>query len=220
MKLSKKELNLFYSIWLPLLYGINLKNMFCPELPILDPNHFNPFIFQQLRIIREKIWDEPQLIDEFLADPGLCSFNVEERKIVLDIREHFIKKSFILIEHQKNYSLLMTNDDEPTRLFGVLGLSSSIKSAVRLPLPVLITTVLFPFRDKIVYDGIIEIHSERYSAEELASIQARFFDAKNKIGITETLNGQPVLPLNRKQNITRLEKKVKKMSSSRRRLKK
>ncbi|MDR0550110.1 MAG: hypothetical protein LBI10_11985 [Deltaproteobacteria bacterium] len=211
MKLTDEESALFYSVWMPLLYGVNVKHNFSPRFPKPNPKLVKPVHSDQALPIRDKIWDEPQLIDEFLADPELCSFNEAERKIVLDIRAHFLKETFILTEHLPKYSVMMmtTGDEESTRLYGVLGLGYSIKASVLIPPPVLVTTVLLPFQGKIIYDGMGRFTPHQFTEKELDAIFAIYRATKRRFGIFESLNSHSVAPLERKKKSAVSRKKTK-----------
>ena len=69
-------------------------------------------------------------------------------------RDKHVKGSFLIVEYQENYAVLLGSDEEGNdRLYGVKGISNSVSNAMRTRLPAIVETVLLPFKGKIVYDS-------------------------------------------------------------------
>jgi len=103
--------------------------------------------------VREILWENPQLIDEYISET-----NPDKEKIdVLKLWKTNHKNGmFILLEYQQDYAVaLAPNEKGEDRLYGIKGISNSISNVLRRPLPLTIETVILPFKGKIIYDSFI-----------------------------------------------------------------
>ena len=102
--------------------------------------------------VRDALVKHLDLIDGF----------VEENPYKLDPDELAIVKSwkdlvagdFYVLRFLKKHTVFLTAK-EPTVAYGVLGLSDPLDEVIDQPLPFYCKTVLLPFRDRIVYDGLL-----------------------------------------------------------------
>jgi hypothetical protein len=103
--------------------------------------------------VREVLWENPELIDEYLSET-----NLDEEKInILKLWKTNHKKGmFILLEYQQNHAVaLAPNEDGEDRLYGIKGISNSMSNVLGRALPLTIETVILPFKGKIIYDSFI-----------------------------------------------------------------
>jgi hypothetical protein len=150
-QLSQSECALFYETWYGLMGFINDK------MKILDvrirPVYPNPIRDEQIYKIREKLWENPSLIDKYLAAEKLSP---EKAGLLKSWRDHHKKGMFFLLEYTPEYAvILVPGNDGDDRLYGVKGMTNSLAGVMRRRLPVQLETVLLPFRDKIIYDSFI-----------------------------------------------------------------
>ena len=79
--------------------------------------------------IREKLWDEPDLISEFISS---------ERDL-----------------HKRTRNPNVSEKEKSAKLYAVKGIKTPITEAMCRQLPVMLETVLLTFGDKIIYDSFM-----------------------------------------------------------------
>jgi hypothetical protein len=144
---------------------------------------------EQFHTIREAMWENPQWIDEYLADDQGASLAKEKRDVIRDWRKYFIKDKFLLVKHLRKYSVFMYLS-EPAKLYGVYGLTSSLDDVFPAVPPFVIEAVLLPFKDRIVYDGLAGISHEAFNPEMRFRTLEEYNAIKDEFGIIERLNGE------------------------------
>jgi hypothetical protein len=101
---------------------------------------------------RDKLLNYINLIDEFL-ETSFERFSQKELSNVLKFR-NFVSGRFLIERDLKNYTVFL-NDGNPPKAYGVLGLTDEITEMLPYTLPVLVSTVLLPWKGQIVCDGLI-----------------------------------------------------------------
>ena len=152
-QLSRSECREFYEIWYGLLGFINRKKKVIRA--VIQPVYPNPVGDELMHRVREVLWDNPALIDDYLAEEMHTDATFE---ILKSWRDHHIKSMFIIVEYTPEYALVIGSNgstDDSDRLFGVKGISRSLSDAMQVPLPIQMETVLLPFNGSIIYDGYI-----------------------------------------------------------------
>jgi len=151
--LSRDERLAFFSLWYPLLefvnrnlhlgLDINLKGKL-PEIEIVY-------------VLRERLWENPDLINIFINDSG-GDFEVtaEGIQILKSWENRHIKDTFLVVEYTPEYAVLMPIESEKSPVFyGVVGLESSIAEVLNYKVHTMIDAILLPYEGKIVYDGLV-----------------------------------------------------------------
>ncbi|MCX6031346.1 MAG: hypothetical protein NT169_18865 [Chloroflexi bacterium] len=133
------------------------------------------------------MYGRPDLLQQYLAaNPD--RFPTDELLIVAGWRLH-IAGDFYIMKHLKSFSVLMSAK-EPTRLYGVVGLYDPLEVVTRgAPLPVLVKAVLLPFRDRIIYDGLLNTYRLSFGPGIRSSLNESYSRAKERDGIIEALIG-------------------------------
>ena len=209
MNLTQQELSLFYKLWYGLIWGVNEKHKIIPHFkkPVYGTNI--AVSTDEFVKIRNAIWENPKLIDEFLASQNNGEFTQDEREAITNWRKHFVKGKFLVIKHLAKYSVLMPNVNNTMLLYGVHGISDPIKHSLTNPLPVMAEFVLLPFNDKIIYDTFIMVYSISFGPGIRSSIKEQYTTATNKYGIMTVLDGKaPVikLPTKKPEKQSKIEK--------------
>ncbi|MDR1991903.1 MAG: DUF6398 domain-containing protein [Nitrososphaerota archaeon] len=201
MYLSRSEVELFYKLWCTLTWTINQKHKIVPAFkkPVYG-EHINT---EPIIAIREKLWENPQWIDEFLDEKGSNELNENEREILRDWRKKFIKDKFIVVKHLATYSVFMTFDD-PAKLYGVYGISNPIRETAPNDVPFIVETILLPFEDKIIYDSLLVTYKISFGKNAREDINDSYKQIKEKTGIIETI-GIPPTPI-KPQTVTKKPK--------------
>ena len=189
MNLTQTEVELFYKLWYALMWDINEKHKIVPEFK--KPVYGERVNEQMFVAIRSKLWENPQWIDDFLRDHEQSGLTKTECEILADWRSNFTKDRFIVMKHLKKYSVVMTSE-EPTKLYGMCGISRSIKETAPYKTPFMIETVLLPFQDKIIYDSFINLFSVSFGKGMRDSLKSTYDKTKETVGIIETIGTPPV----------------------------
>ena len=102
---------------------------------------------------------------------------------------------FYVFRELKKYTVFLTTTD-PAIAYGVLALSQPFEDLIGPYLPVLTQTVLLPFKDKIVYDGLMSSYSISFGPGIRRSLNESFKEAKLRHGIVTSLpmSDKPMVP--------------------------
>lgn len=196
MNLSQHELTLFYKLWFSLVWGVNEKHKFIPSFK--NPVNGSSVTVSQEEFmkIRNAIWDNPKLIDEFLASVNNDELSKEERNIIANWRKHFVKGEFLVVKNLAKYSVLMPFEDNPTILYGVCGLSDPIKHSIVNPIPVKAEFVLIPFNGKIIYDTFIMVFNISFGPGIRSTLKEIYTEVNKQYEIMTVLDGsKPVVKI-------------------------
>lgn len=169
--LSKKDKDLFYKLYFGLLDYTNTINDIIPGLKIYGKLHNEP---EKLTDIINYLWEHKDtIIDEFIKENPF-NFNEEELTIVDNFKKG-IRAVFIIVSFEDEYTTFMYND----KIYMVKGLNGNIDEIVSykdIPTPVL--TTLLPFKEYIVYDGILLAGNTNLGYEFEKTIKEIYDDCK------------------------------------------
>lgn len=154
--LSDQEKELFFKLRYDLLLAANKKLHIVEDIKtVVDLRECS---WDELRLIRDSLVNTKNeaIYDELLQEKK-DDYSEIECKIIQDWKKKVPEKYFI-VKHLKNYSVFLEEKAEP-RLYGVIGISeplSEVTTRIALKLPVYTKTLLLPFKNKIIYDGVLE----------------------------------------------------------------
>jgi len=189
MYLSQQEIELFYKIWYGLVYGINAKYKITP--PFKKPKYGERVNEEPFVAIREQLWENPQWIADFVKDNSDKGLSQEEQDILLSWSKYFIHDKFIAVKQSKKYAVLMSTSDDP-KLYAVVGISQPVESVVRHTFPVLVETILLPFKNKIIYDSFIGTFGIHMGPGMRKYLKGNYNSMKKTTGIIEMLQQNPL----------------------------
>ena len=152
--LSQGEHDLFYEIWLGLLSFVNeQKKIIKTTNKLLTLDNLPPVAAYE---IRTELWNYPDFINDYLMTTMLSE---EKIYILKSWREHYLKGLFIVAEYKPEHTLLKHMDMQTDgRVYAVKGISEPISQVLQSKIPITIEAVLLPFKDKIIYDSIMNPH--------------------------------------------------------------
>jgi hypothetical protein len=166
-QLSASECALFYTTWYALLGYVNeQKNVINAKIKPVYPN---PVRDEQIYKVREVLWENPELITQYILASNLPP---EQISLLESWRDRHERGMFFIVDYKPAYAVIIGPDKNgKDKLLGIKGISRSLADAMQRELPIQIETVLLPFKDMIIYDGFI------------ASMPIRFADgAKGMFG--------------------------------------
>lgn len=150
-QLSTSECMLFYETWYGLMGFINDRKKVINAR--IKPIYPNPLSDEQVYKVRQVLWENPALIDDYLEAVKLPE---EKTKLLKSWRDHHKKGMFFLVDYKPEYAVIIgSNEQKEDRLYGIKGISRSLADAMQRELPIQLETVLLPFKDKIIYDSFM-----------------------------------------------------------------
>lgn len=181
-QLSTGECRLFYETWYGLLGYVNeRKGVIKAKIKTEYPNRVNDMLIHK---VREVLWENPDLIDEYIDNADLPQEKIDILKLW---RTSHKKGTFFLLEYHLEYAVMLaSNEQGEDRLYGVKGISNPIANIMRRDLPVPVETVLLPFKGKIIYDSLMGSMQIGFAEGAKASFR-RMYDRALKHGIITSL---------------------------------
>lgn len=146
--IPRKDAKLFYKIYFGLLEFTNKKYKISNNVKIYNHNGINPF---EIKEIVDKYWKNKDTITlEFcLANP--YKFNKEELSIASKFKNG-IRSTFIISRYELEYTAFMEKD----KIYMIKGINDNIDNIIPYnKLPHVAITSIIPFKDNLVYDGML-----------------------------------------------------------------
>ncbi|MDR2353682.1 MAG: hypothetical protein LBF22_11140 [Deltaproteobacteria bacterium] len=191
MKLAKNDVDLFYKLMMNLFWSVNDKHKINTELVRKDKDG-PPQINAMLTLtVREPLWNHREWIEEYLKETGKDTLTEEEYKIVESWGKYTIMDTFFCVKHLAKYSVLLREEKgQGAKLYGVSGITDSFEDTFSImPLPFMATFVLLPFKDRIIYDGIVKMNPNVVFGPGIsAQLNNTYNKTKAKSGIIERLD--------------------------------
>ena len=150
-QLSSEECRLFYETWYGLMGFVNERKSVIKAK--IKPEYPNTVSDMMVHKVREVLWENPELIDEYISKTELPQEKIDILKLW---KTNHKKGMFFILEYQPEYAVAIApNEQGEDRLYGIKGISNSVANALRRSLPIQIETVLLPFKGKIIYDSFM-----------------------------------------------------------------
>jgi len=183
-QLFPDERKLFYETFYKLLDFVNQKyKIFNMRIKPIYPAYHDE---TQLHKIREKLWENPKVIGEFMNSTG--SLSPEETFLLQSWEKNHVKGRFFLMKYEPEYAVFMRMEEGfPQTLYAVKGMTTSIAEVMQRRLPVMLETVLLPFKDKIIYDSYMGSHPVGFGEGLRKALEDDFNAAEKQYGITARL---------------------------------
>ncbi|UBF26265.1 hypothetical protein K9N68_32965 [Kovacikia minuta CCNUW1] len=141
--------------------------------------------FQNLYQLREKLYEQPTLFDDFIQNQ---LSNTRDIETVQDWRNKYIRGRFYLFRLLKKHAIFLSTD-EPSKAYGVIAITTPFEEmSISSSLPTLVETVLLPLEQKIVADGFIKGGNLMFGSGIRKSINTSYEEAKARFGIITSLN--------------------------------
>ena len=200
-QLAAEERALFYKLHPVLMfYGNRQLNVLGEE--VASPAEYAKLSAEIRLKVRDAIHAQPEVIDGFVRENPF-GFPADELDIVASWRQT-ISGKFYIFRYLKRYTIFLSTESPP-KAYGVLGLADPLEVLVGPSLPVLTQAVLLPFRDKIIYDGILSSYRVSFGGGIKRRLNEEYREAKARFGIIASLTGpeqpppKPTKPHKRKK---------------------
>jgi hypothetical protein len=181
MRLPALEVERFYKLHPALLLYTNQQLGLVPHVTTMPQLLSMPE--EERYELRSALYENMQVIDAFVHD-NPQRFSVDELAIV-DSWKHFVRGQFYIFRHLKRYTVFL-DTGSPPKAYGVLALHDDF--ADLFPhVPMLIETVLLPFKDHITYDGQCRYYNIFFGGGITRGLNDGYQRAKAQYGIITTL---------------------------------
>ncbi len=183
MIICKTENRLFFSLYIPLLFYTNRYLNIYKKIKKID-DIFKTDV-KYLANIRDKLYSNLELFDYFQEDNPNC-YNEIGKEILNNWKSKYIKDNFIIFRHLKKYSIFIQVKN--FKLYGVYSLTDELND--KFPskcLPIIVETVILPFKDKIIYDGLISLSRVTIGRNLFQDINEEYKKKKENEGIFEKI---------------------------------
>ncbi len=203
MNLPNEDVVRFYKIWLALLRYTNAQRNICPGLHHKPQDE--PIPSEDAMKIREVLWKDTSARDEFISKTP-SQLPTEDLAIV-NSWQHRIAGDFYIFRYLKKYTIFL-QDNNPPRAYGVLGLVTPLEELFGPYLPIMVNTVLIPYKDNLIYDGLFSYYNITFGGGIRRRLNETYRDIQEREGIITSLIPKKQQGL---QNIDEIESRNKKM---------
>ena len=151
MLLTPPDAILFFKLHRTLMFFVNQRLGVLADA-IATPEEFAKQPPEKRLAVRDALLGDMDLIGAFV-DENYAQFADDELAVVRSWRQ-LLHGTFYIFRDLKKYTVFLTSEDEPIA-YGVTALTQPFEDLVGPYLPVMTDTVLLPFKDKIIYDGLL-----------------------------------------------------------------
>jgi hypothetical protein len=181
MLLPPYEANLFFRLQKTLLVFFNQQVRVSRELFSLGD--FSIPRTEEMLKVRDELIRNPDLVDSFLRK-NPANLSVAELAVVSAWRHH-VAGTFYIFRELKKYTVFLSSGD-PSVAYGVVALTQPFDELVPW-LPALAETVLLPFKNAIIYDGLLRVHNVSFGSGIRQMLNEKYKLAKERTGIITEL---------------------------------
>jgi hypothetical protein len=185
MKLSSNEAALFYKLMWPLQFYVNQKRKILPEVDSVEA-YAEDYSFEEKLPVRNALYEHPELIEAFVEE-NPAQLTKDELAIVQSWK-NFVAGEFYIERFLKKGAMFI-HTVEPPQVYVVLGLTNSLKEIFQHyhnP-PILVKTVLLPFKGRIIYDGLFQTYNIFFGGGIKGNLKEIYMAAKQNQRLIETL---------------------------------
>lgn len=182
MKLDKEAADLFFKLMWDVQFFVKEKLQLFPEMKDVE-SYVRSERENKLRV-REELYNNIQFVDAFVEEKS-GQYAQEELSIILGWK-NFVKGEFYIERFLKTYAIFVHASNDT--VYGVVGLHEGLDEMVdKSRLPMRISAVLLPFRDKIIYDGTFHGYNMYFGKNIRARLKEAYLAAKQSGEIITSL---------------------------------
>lgn len=184
MLLTPQDVALFFKLHRALMFFVNQRLKVILD-EVASPDEFSSLSPEVRLKVRDAFLKHTDLVQSF-ADENPAHFPDDELNIVRSW-QHLVHGKFYVFRALKRYTVFLTADKKPTIAYGVLALSQPFEELIGPYLPVLTEAVLLPFKEMIVYDGLMSSYNISFGGGIKRMLNEEFKGAKARQGIVTSL---------------------------------
>src|SRR5437867_5115847 len=183
MLLTPQDVELFFKLHRALMFFVNQRLKVIPD-DVASPDEFLSLSAEVRLKVRDAFLHHTDLIQSFV-DENPAHLTGDQLDSMRSW-QHLVHGKFYVFRQLKKYMVFLSTDKQPIA-YGVLALSQPFEELIGPYLPVLAETVLLPFKDKIVYDGLLNRYRISFGPGIRRSLNESFKEAKAQHGIVTSL---------------------------------
>lgn len=150
MILSPEDAKLYYKLWFPLLDYVNEKKKVNDLRNIATAEELDP---AKVKEVANVLWNEPGVIDEYLAEETSAEMTQEDREIISSWKR-CVQGRFLMERHLKKGTIFISMDTE--EVYQVQGIISSWEEMFYgASTPLMVKATFIPFKRVIISDGLV-----------------------------------------------------------------
>ena len=185
MKLTEQEADLFFDLMWKLQWYTNQEYQVIS--PVETPDDYKNLVDMEEKMqVRNTLFDKFPEIAKSFAKTNPFQLNPEELQIIQQWEKH-IKGAFFIERFLKRYTVFIERDTEV--VYGVFGLYEPLSDIIdKSNLPVCIEAILLPFKDKIIYDGLLQGYPIFFGSGITSELKEIYLTAKQNQAIVTSFN--------------------------------
>ena len=180
--LSRDDAELFFRLHRSLMHFVNQRLGVVPDID--SPEEFAALPPEARLDVRKAFVDRLDLIESFVHE-NPAQLSDDQLEIVLSWR-HQVAGTFYIFRKLKNYMVFLSFGKLPVA-YGVIALTEPFEELIGACLPRMTETVLLPFKDRIVYDGLLSGYNISFGGGIKRMLNDSYRQAKERLGIVTTL---------------------------------
>jgi hypothetical protein len=153
---------------------------------------------EKLRI-RNSLIKRIDLIDNFVS-VNPYNFTPSELEIVKSWK-NYVEGKFSLVNYLENGAVFLEEAEENPKAYLVLALGTPLWEIIPVPPPARLETVLLPFKDRIIYDGLINADRILFGSGIARSLRAECSRAIMTHGLVQSLPYKETAPYSDKEKL-------------------
>ena len=206
MLLSPDDVELFFKLHHSLMHFVNQRLGVVPDIASLEEFATLP---PESRVkVRKALLDKMNLIESFVAE-NPENLSDDETDIILSWRHQVFGRFYAFRQLKKN--MVFLSMDDPPVAYGVVALTDPFEYLIGPHLPMMTEALLIPFKDKIIYDGMLTGYNITFGGGIKRSLNDSYREAKERLGIVTSL---PIQSIPMSATKTTKKRKTKKATSS------
>ena len=179
MRLSEQDAKLYFKLMWALQAFVNRELKILAKIP--DPKSYADLATKEKYQVRKAVYENTSLINKFVQE-NPHDFSENELSIVSSWN-NFVSGSFHIERILKKYAVFIGDNS----VYGVMGLFQGFDELVhRSHLPLYVNTVLLPFKDVVIYDGLFEPYNVFFGGNIKRELKEIYMTAKQNGRIIET----------------------------------
>lgn len=185
MNLSPQDADLFYKLMWPLQFYVNQQRQIEPDIDSVE-EYRDLLIEEEKMEVRDALYEHIDLIDDFVSK-NPAGLSTEELTIVSGWKR-FVAGEFYIERFLKKAAYFIDSKERAT-VYAVLGIYDSVEeifSFYQKP-PILVGTVLLPFKGRIIYDGMLSTYNIFFGSGIRGNLREMYMAAKQNGRIVESL---------------------------------
>jgi hypothetical protein len=183
MLLAPRDVALFFKLHRALMHFVNQRLKVVPG-EIASPDEFSHLSPEVRLKVRDAFLGHADMLQSFVEE-NPARLTEGELEIVRSWR-HFVYGRFYIFRELQKHTVFLSSANQPVA-YGVLALSQPFEELIGPCLPVMTDTMLLPFKEVIVYDGLLTGYNISFGGGIRRMFTESYKEAKARHGIVTSL---------------------------------